>query len=100
MTLEELYNKCIANPDLIPGYIKTYKELRLKEIDRIGSLQFKDLGVREEFDILPSRTKGVVIGLIRQALQSNNDKIKKIDDIILELKHIKEVGCVRPKNSE
>ena len=98
MTLDELYQRCVDDPSLIPGYIKSYKKIRVSQSDALSSIQFKDLGIKDEYtNDLPSRTKGVVIGLIRQALISNNQKLKTIDLIISELEYIQEAGYARPK---
>lgn len=90
MDLNELYDKCRQDPSLIPGYISKYRELRAQRITALGTLEFKDLGIKEEYgSVLPPSTKGVIVGLIKQKVISCDEKIHKIDEVIQKLKDIK-----------
>ena len=87
MTLQELFAKCRKDTDLCKNYIKQYEKIRNNETDRILHIQWHDICSNEEVNALAApRTKGVALGLIRQSMISNSEKIKKIDEIIKQLK--------------
>ena len=89
MTLEELLESARLDYDLRRKYIKQYEQIKQKEIDRLMNYQWHDLCTNEEINtVCAPRTKGVVLGLVRQSMISNSEKLKKIDEIIKQLKEM------------
>ena len=87
MTLEELFKICMADRSRCKSYIKKYETIRETERNRILSLKWSDISCNEEVNKTTApRTKGVVVGLIHQSMLSNSEKLKKIEEIITNLK--------------